>query len=161
MSWNTVSGAVDYTLIVIDVTNNTQPLNIRLPGNTYTMSLTAGHQYRWHLTACNTAGCSGSTALYYQTPGAGPTISYVSPNPAVATGAAQPFTIFGSNFASGTTVTLRTSGGAVYANRAISSLSATQIVINPNFGTVADTWTVEVISSSGVSSGRFTFTVRL
>jgi hypothetical protein len=161
MSWNTVSGALDYTLIVIDVTNNTQPLNIRLPGNTYTMSLTAGHQYRWHLTACNTAGCSGSTALYYQTPGAGPTISYVSPNPAVATGAAQPFTIFGSNFATGTTVTLRTSGGAVYANRTISSLSATQIVINPNFGTVADTWTVEVISASGVSSGQFTFTVRL
>jgi hypothetical protein len=161
MSWNTVSGALDYTLIVIDVTSNTQPLNIRLPGNTYTMSLTAGHQYRWHLTACNTAGCSGSTALYYQTPGAGPTISYVSPNPAVATGAAQPFTIFGNNFASGTTVTLRTSGGAVYANRTISSLSATQIVINPNFGTVADTWTVEVISASGVSSGQFTFTVRL
>nr|MDP2192461.1 IPT/TIG domain-containing protein [Rhodoferax sp.] len=92
---------------------------------------------------------------------ASPTISSVSPNPAVATGAAQPFTINGNNFASGATVTLRTSGGGVYANRTISSLSATQIVINPNFGTVADTWTVEVISTGGVSSGRFTFTVRL
>jgi len=55
---------------------------------------------------------------------------------------------------------LRTSGGAVYANRPISSQSATQIVINPNFGNTSDTWTVEVINPGGLSSGQFVFTVR-
>ncbi|HEU0219916.1 MAG TPA: tetratricopeptide repeat protein [Gallionella sp.] len=89
-----------------------------------------------------------------------PVISSVSPNPVVATGMPQPLVIDGSNFARDSTVTLRTSDGQVYAKRPVSSQSTTQIVINPNLGKSPDTWMVEVINSSGASSGLFAFTVQ-
>lgn len=85
MDWNTVSGVgVDYNLIVEDITSNAQALNIRLPGNTYTLSLTADHQYFWQVTACNTSGCSPYTAAqFYQTPPVAPpgTLTLYNDNP--------------------------------------------------------------------------------
>lgn len=87
-------------------------------------------------------------------------ISSVNPNPVIAAGVSQPLVINGSNFVKGSTVTLRASDGQVYAKRPISSQNATQIVINPNLGKSPDTWTVEVINSSGAPSDRFTFKVQ-
>ena len=88
-----------------------------------------------------------------------PLISSVSPNPVTGSDNAQPFTIYGSNFVSGCNVTLRT-GSQTYANRPISSFSSTAITINPVFGTLAATWTVEVVNPDGKSSGQYTFTVK-
>ncbi|MBM4041075.1 MAG: hypothetical protein FJ290_21455, partial [Planctomycetes bacterium] len=88
-----------------------------------------------------------------------PTILSVNPAFPAATGSAQPFTINGSNFQSGCTVTLRDlSLGTTYPNRTISSQTSTQLVITPSFGTRVDLWSVEVINS-GTSSGQFIFPV--
>ena len=55
-------------------------------------------------------------------------------------------------------MTLRV-GSSVYANRTISSFSSTAITINPDFTTVAQTWTVQVINPDGQSSSQFSFNV--
>jgi MSHA biogenesis protein MshN len=87
-------------------------------------------------------------------------ISGVSPNPVVVTGVPKPLVISGHNFTKDSSVTLHSSDGRAYTRRPISSLSATQIVISPNFGKVADTWSVEIVDEHAVSSGQFTFTVQ-
>ena len=89
-----------------------------------------------------------------------PAITSVNPAYPVATGSAQAFTINGTNFVSGDTVTLVDGGGvgSTFNNMAISSLTSTQIVINPNFGTAQDVWGVELKNSSGtVISNEFFF----
>jgi MSHA biogenesis protein MshN len=87
-------------------------------------------------------------------------ISSVSPNPVMTAGLPQPLEINGTNFEPGSSITLRTSDGLAYTKRVIASQSATQLVINPNFGKASDTWTVEVVSAKGVSSGQFPFAVQ-
>ena len=59
------------------------------------------------------------------------------------------------------TVTLwdLTAGQPPFTNRAISSWSSTQIVINPDFTTAAHKWAVEVINGS-LNSGQFDFSVQ-
>ena len=104
---------------------------------------------------------SGRFAFTVQAQAITPAITSVSPNPVQGSDAAQPFTIRGSNFTSGATVTLRDlTHGQTFNNRTISSFSATQIVINPNFTNAAATWSVEVINPDGRSTGQFTFTVQ-
>src|SRR5207244_2286529 len=88
-----------------------------------------------------------------------PSITTVNPPAPTATGAAQPFTSSEDSRVGGCNVTLRTSGGGVYPNRPQSSFSSTSITINPNFGTITDTWSVEVINPNGASSGLFNFQV--
>ncbi|HEX7406918.1 MAG TPA: choice-of-anchor Q domain-containing protein [Candidatus Binatia bacterium] len=90
-----------------------------------------------------------------------PSISAVNPSQPVGSNSSQPFAITGTNFASDATVTLRdlSTGEAPLTNRPISSISPTQIVINPTFTTLAHNWSVEVINPSGIPSGQFTFNV--
>src|SRR5262249_30390169 len=102
----------------------------------------------------------GGTSNVFSFNVAGPAISSVSPNPVTGSNTAQPFTINGSGFVSGDTVTLRDkTAGQIFTNRTISSLTSNQIVINPNFPTAAHTWSVEVLNSLGGSSGEFIFQV--
>src|SRR5262249_4687943 len=102
----------------------------------------------------------GGTSNVFSFNVAGPAISSVSPNPVTGSNTAQPFTINGSGFVSGDTVTLRDkTAGQIFTNRTISSLTSNQIVINPNFTTAAHTWSVEVLNSLGGSSGEFIFQV--
>ncbi len=88
-----------------------------------------------------------------------PAITGINPALPVATGSAQAFTIKGSNFQSGCTVTLVDGGGVgtSFPNMPISSQSSTQIVINPNFGTAQDVWGVEVINPGTADSNEFYF----
>lgn len=120
--------------------------------------------YYYRIRASNTAGFSGysnvaqATTLGQQNQN--PVITGVSPNPVIGSNSSQPFIIYGNNFVSGATVTLRDlRTGEVFPNRLISSFSSTQIVINPIFTTFAATWTVEVINPGGASSGQFSFNV--
>jgi hypothetical protein len=72
LSWSGVTGATSYSFgvrdtgtgeLVVDVTDYTS--------TSYTAHLSAGRQYRWNVSACNSAGCSTYTApLYFQTPAA-------------------------------------------------------------------------------------------
>jgi hypothetical protein len=103
----------------------------------------------------------GSISNVFSFSVSGPAISAVSPNPVTGSNSAQPFTILGSGFALGNTVTLRDkTQGQIFPNRTISSLSSTQIVLNPIFTTAAHTWSVEVLNSFGGSSGEFIFQVK-
>ncbi len=100
------------------------------------------------------------TITVYYTASVTPSITGVSPNPVTGSNTQQPFTVNGNNFVSGCNVTLRDlSSGEVFANRAIGSFSANQIVINPIFTTAAHSWSVEVINPGGASSGQFNFSV--
>lgn len=91
---------------------------------------------------------------------AGPVIASLSPAPIYGSAAAQPLTIKGSGYTKATTVTLRTAGGKVYANRPVVSQTGTQIVINVKLGNASDSWTVELNDENGASSGEYAFTVQ-
>ncbi len=98
---------------------------------------------------------AGAEAIYLA-----PRISRLSPDPVQGSNASQPFTITGERFAADASVTLRDlSTGEVFPNRAMSSSSSSEIVINPNFTDAAATWSVEVINGNGRSSGQVTFDV--
>jgi hypothetical protein len=121
--------------------------------------------HNWSVQVTNSNGQSSNTFNFVVQPGAtsNPSITGVSPSSPVATGSPQTFTVSGSNFAGGANVILRDiTTGEVFGNRPITSLTSTQIVLNPNFGiaTTAHSWSVQVINSSGQSSNTFNFTVQ-
>jgi len=89
-----------------------------------------------------------------------PLVEGVSPDPVQATGAAQLFTIKGSNFSDAASVTLRNSRGQAYPNRPVREQTAQAIVIKSNFGRKPGAWTVEVSNADGNSSAPYTFTVQ-
>jgi len=124
LSWSAPSGATSYGVGVRDMNTNLLVVSTTTTSTSYTASLTAGGQYRWNVTACNSTGCSSyTTSLYFQTPpDAVPMISSVSPNPVTGSDSAQPFTINGTGFTASSTVTLRDKRtGEVFTNRQISS----------------------------------------
>src|SRR6185369_16713137 len=106
LSWSGSSGATTYSLGVRDMISNQLVVDTSTSGTSYTVSLSAGGQYRWNVAACNTAGCSSfTTPLYFQTPG-GVTIPAMPSNPSPgSTGSPGP--TMGS-----TTVTLSWSGSS-------------------------------------------------
>ena len=87
-------------------------------------------------------------------------IASVTPSPVPGSNSPQTFTITGANFDPACTVTLRDlTTGIIYANRTKISQTTTSITLNPNFGSPAHTWSVEVINPSAISSGQFQFSV--
>jgi hypothetical protein len=132
------------------VISNLSAFNYSFGAGSYTITLKVG----------NSAGLfNSSTATIVVATLPTPQITSVSPNPVTGSNSAQPFAINGSGFTSSSTVTLRDkTTGEVFSNRAISSQTSTQLVINPNFTTAAHSWSVEVINGS-LSSGQFTFQV--
>jgi large repetitive protein len=87
-------------------------------------------------------------------------ITSVSPNPVTGSNVQQLFTIKGSNFSSGATVTLRDlTLDQTFANRKPSTLSSTQLSVQVNFTAAPDSWSVEVINLDGQSTGPFKFQV--
>jgi hypothetical protein len=91
-----------------------------------------------------------------------PTITSVSPASPTGSASPQPFTINGTNFATGANVTLRNlTTSETFADQVTSSLSSSSIVINPVFGVspVSQSWSVEVINTGGLSSGQSMFTL--
>jgi hypothetical protein len=117
----------------------------------------------WSVEVINPDGQSSSQFQFRVSSGGGgpaPTIASVSPNPVPGSSSAQPFTINGNNFVAGANVTLRDlTAGQTFANRASTSFSSTQIVLDPIFSTSPDSWSVEVINPNGESSGQFDFQV--
>jgi len=162
LSWSASSGTTLYGLGVRDMVSNTLVVDTTLSGTSFTANLSPGKQYRWNVNACNGTGCSSyTTPLYFQTPTSPPAITGVSPSSPTGSDNAQPFTINGSNFVAGANVTLRNvTTGLSYPNRAASSFSGTQIVINPVFGTPAHTWSVQVINPNGQASNTLSFQLR-
>ncbi|MFN7939120.1 MAG: putative Ig domain-containing protein [Bryobacteraceae bacterium] len=109
---------------------------------------------------------AGSTAQLFGSPtslncgtSAGLTIGGVSPSPVTGSDSPQLFTITGTGFTSNSTVTLGNQYGSIYSNTPISSQDATQIVVNPTFGTTAATWWVQV-ANGGQLSNQYSFQVQ-
>jgi hypothetical protein len=111
---------------------------------------------QWTVEVIDHGVSSGQVALQVVAP-PGPHINSVSPNPVTGSNSSQTFTINGSAFTSGSTVTLR-SPFQTYPNQATNSITSTQIVMPVTFGTTAAQWTVEVLDQ-GQSSGQFAFQV--
>lgn len=164
LSWSTSSGATNY-----DVYRNGALYAPGITGTSYdnNLNVTAGQSYSYYVVAKNSTGTTQSNTVTVSVPSnvcdalLAPTISSVSPNPVTGANNPQPFTINGSNFVSGATVTLRDldTGEPPFTNRLISFFSNTQIVINPNFTVAPHRWSVEVINPGEISSGPFPFEV--
>ncbi|HEY5040662.1 MAG TPA: glycoside hydrolase domain-containing protein [Verrucomicrobiae bacterium] len=164
LSWGSSTGATYYDLGVVDVASGSFVVNTTTTSTSYTVTLTAGKTYKWNVAAADSAGDGTfTTVLYFQTPSVTvtPSITSVSPALPIGSNSQQPFTINGNNFVSGCTVTLRDlTANQTFANRTISSQTSSQIVINPDFTTAADNWSVEVINPGNASSGQYDFMVQ-
>jgi hypothetical protein len=114
----------------------------------------------WWVEVINGTQTSNQYSFQVQAPAAAPTITAVNPNPVTGSASAQPFTITGTGFTSQSTVTLHdVTAGQNFPNRAISSQTATKIVVNPVFTTAADSWWVEVINGTQTSN-QYSFQVK-
>jgi hypothetical protein len=163
LTWTTASGATSY-----DVYRNG---TLYFSGNPFThfdnnINVAAGQSYTYYVVARNATGTSQSNTITVAVSStvcesfSQPAISRLNPNPVPGSNHSQPFTINGSNFVQGATVTLRDlRTREVFPNRPISFLSSSEIVINPNFTVAEATWSVEVINPGGASSGQVQFQV--
>ncbi len=69
VSWNAPNGAQLYVGGITDIAAGSDVVTINTSGTSTTATLSPGKQYRWYVYACNSSGCSSSSALYYfQTP---------------------------------------------------------------------------------------------
>lgn len=161
VSWNTSSGATLYIGDIRDIAAGTSVMTIYTSSTSATATLSPGKQYRWFVYACNSTGCSSSSALYYfQTPAAAPStpsVSSISPTSMTANGVSQNLVIYGSNFASSNVVQFlwgQGSGANVWTNSRSTPVvnSSNQITVSMNPGTVTDRIYVRVCSSNGSSS---------
>ncbi len=90
-----------------------------------------------------------------------PSISNVSPNPATGSNSSQTLTVYGSGFEqTGMSVMLTdVTHSQPYPNRSYKYYSASQITLEPTFGTYPATWSVQVTNSQGQSSSAYDFSV--
>jgi hypothetical protein len=65
VSWNASSGATLYIGGIHDVAAGVDVVTINTSGTSTPATLSPGTQYRWYVYACNSSGCSSSSALYY------------------------------------------------------------------------------------------------
>ncbi|MHB8389261.1 MAG: BACON domain-containing protein [Acidobacteriaceae bacterium] len=69
VSWNAPNGAQLYVGGITDIAAGSDVVTINTSGTSTTATLSPGKQYRWYVYACNSSGCSNSSAFYYfQTP---------------------------------------------------------------------------------------------
>ncbi len=74
VSWGASGGAQLYMGGITDIATGSDIVTINTSGTSMAATLGPGKQYRWYVFACNSSGCSRSSALYYfQTPAAAST----------------------------------------------------------------------------------------
>ncbi|MHB8391276.1 MAG: hypothetical protein ACYDBH_17105, partial [Acidobacteriaceae bacterium] len=89
VSWGASGGAQLYMGGITDIATGSDVVTIDTSGTSMTATLSPGKQYRWYVYACNSSGCSSSSALYYfQTPGSTSTLPLMT-----ATISANPTTV--------------------------------------------------------------------
>ncbi|HYU27039.1 MAG TPA: hypothetical protein VEO74_17645, partial [Thermoanaerobaculia bacterium] len=108
----------------------------------------------------NPNGSSSNVYTFHVTAtAAAPSITSTSPEPVPGSNSSQTLTLYGSNFASGCTVTLNdTTNGGTYT-KSTTFISSTQIAISANFTNATATWTAKVTNPNGSSSNVYTFHV--
>jgi len=113
----------------------------------------------WSITVANTAGPPSSAAsLSVVAPPVPPVVGSVTPNPLTGSNYSQVITINGSGFVAGSAlkVVVGYSGGpaTTISGGQIAFVNNTQVLALVNVGTVARTWTVQVINPNGLASGN-------
>ena len=113
----------------------------------------------WSITVANPTGPASSAAsLSVTAPPAPPVVGSLSPNPMTGSTANQIVTINGSGFVSGTglRVVVGYAGGSptTLSGGQIAFVGSTQILALINVGTMARTWTVQVVNPNGLASGN-------
>jgi RHS repeat-associated protein len=164
LSWSPASGATSYGVAVRDLVTNLLVVDTTTSNTSFTVTLSAGKPYRWNVNACNSTGCSNfTTALHFQTPGSGPTISGYSWNPTTPV-ASQNFggTVNGTGFVlGGTQVFFCINGSSTCFQHPASGVnvinSTTLTVSNVNLG--AGSYQVLVQTSAGPSARSTPFSV--
>ncbi len=69
VSWNASSGATLYIGGITDIAAGSAVKTINTSSTSTAATLSPGKQYRWYVYACNSTGCSNSSAFqYFQTP---------------------------------------------------------------------------------------------
>jgi len=160
ISWSASSGATSYSFGIRDMGTNQLVVDVTNHSSTsYTANLSAGKQYRWNVSACNSAGCSSYTSqLYFQTPAAVTTpATPANPSP-------------GSSSSPGPTTSSRTvtiswsaSTGATSYSFGIRDIATNQLVVDvTNHTSTSHTasltagkqyrWNVSACNSAGCSS---------
>jgi len=162
LSWNPSPGATRYEVTVRDAATGMIVEDSTIGSTSFSPShLSAGRQYTWNVDACNPAGCSAfASRQSFQTAGktsTTPSVSSVSPSSMTANGTSQSLVISGSGFVSGNMVQFKWgqgTGANIWTNASgtVTVNSSSQITVGMNPGTVTDTISVRVCSSSGSSN---------
>ena len=161
VSWNAVAGATYYDLGIRDVATGNLVVNTTTTATSYTVTLTAGKQYRWNVAAGNTAGESAfTTVLYFQTPIPIPATP-TSPTPGTTS---SPGTTLSS---STVTVSWNAVAGATYYDLGIRDVVTGNLVVNTT--TTATSYTVTLPAggqyrwnvAAGSTAGESAFTAVL
>lgn len=143
VSWNASSGATLYIGGITDIAAGSDVVTISTSSTSIPATLSPGKQYRWYVYACNSSGCSSSSALYYfQTP------AVTGTTPATPTGTAPGNTTSPGPTTSSTTVGLSwsaVSGATSY------SLGVRDIATNV---LVVDTIISSTSFNAGLASGK-------
>ncbi|HVT19599.1 MAG TPA: hypothetical protein VHQ90_25880 [Thermoanaerobaculia bacterium] len=159
---NFVSGA---TATLRDLTNGgTFPKSVNF-ANSGQLSLSANftnHTATWSVSVTN-PGTSESNQFQFQVQATGPvtaSVSGVSPNPVPGLDGSQALTVFGNNFVSGATATLRdlTHGGTF--PKSVNFTNSGQLSLNANFTNTTATWSVSVTNPGASESNQFQFQVQ-
>lgn len=160
--WNPVENATGYLISVRDVTTDRLEM-FEAPGGATVrpVTLILGDDYRWNMRAVSLTSTSEfSETLHFQIKllPIKPTVTGVSPFPALAIDGPQVLTIHGANFARGCEVILRVrETGGVYPGRVPGFHRHRLLSITPDLSSTPGNWTVEVINPGGFTSGEFPF----
>jgi uncharacterized protein YxjI len=112
----------------------------------------------WSVQVISAAGNSASYSFSVAAAVQAPSLSSVSPTSYSADTNQHTMDLYGSNFASGDTLTFVDPQGNVYANRVPTLITSAHLQYSFNDGNDPGTWSVQVISSAGNSS-TFSFAV--
>jgi hypothetical protein len=159
VSWNASSEATSYIGGITDLAAGSDVVTINTSGISTAATLSPGRQYRWYVFACNSSGCSSSSALYYfQTPAATGT------TPATPTGTTPGSTASPGPTTSSTTVGLSWSAvsGATSYGLAVRDLTTNTFAVDTTVSGTAHTatlsagrqyrWDVRACNSAGCSA---------
>jgi len=80
-------------------------------------------------------------------------------SPLYGMGVPQLFSVFGKNFGSNASVTLRNTATGTSQSAPIVGMAQGQLLLNPTFSRASAQWTVEVTNSDGSTSNQYAFTI--
>ena len=118
----------------------------------------------WSVTVTNPNGqTSAPVTLNVTAPPSPPVITSLSPNPMQRSASAQTLTINGTGFVPGPNLrvvaTYGNTSSTVLQGASIAIASSTRITLPINVGTVARTWTIQVINAEGTASAKVSLSV--